>query len=74
MFVPKREEVAEGWRRLHAEELHDLYASLCIWCGYEVPLCNLEPLQPDHSKDMSLHVLTGTSCNFNTLTPVVWKL
>jgi hypothetical protein len=23
----KREEVAEGWRRLHNEELHNLYAS-----------------------------------------------
>jgi hypothetical protein len=26
-FRPKREEVAEGWRRLHNEELHNLYAS-----------------------------------------------
>jgi hypothetical protein len=24
---PKREEVAGGWRRLHNEELHNLYAS-----------------------------------------------
>jgi hypothetical protein len=24
MFVPKREEVAGGWRRLHNEELHNL--------------------------------------------------
>jgi hypothetical protein len=24
---PKREEVAGGWRRLHNEELHTLYAS-----------------------------------------------
>jgi hypothetical protein len=24
---PKREEVVEGWRRLHNEELHNLYAS-----------------------------------------------
>jgi hypothetical protein len=24
---PKREEVAGGWRRLHNEELHKLYAS-----------------------------------------------
>jgi hypothetical protein len=23
---PKREEVKEGWRKLHYEELHDLYS------------------------------------------------
>jgi hypothetical protein len=27
IFVPKREEVAGGWRRLQNEELHNLYAS-----------------------------------------------
>jgi hypothetical protein len=27
IFVPKREEVAGGWRRLRNEELHKLYAS-----------------------------------------------
>jgi hypothetical protein len=27
MFGPKKEEVAGGWRRLHNEELHNLYAS-----------------------------------------------
>jgi hypothetical protein len=27
IFGPKGEEVAEGWRRLHNEELHNLYAS-----------------------------------------------
>jgi hypothetical protein len=27
IFDPKREEVAGGWRRLHKEELHNLYAS-----------------------------------------------
>jgi hypothetical protein len=27
IFVPKREETAGGWRRLHNEELHNLYAS-----------------------------------------------
>jgi hypothetical protein len=26
-YGPKREEVAGGWRRLHNEELHNLYAS-----------------------------------------------
>jgi hypothetical protein len=24
IFVPKREEVVEGWRRLHNEKLHNL--------------------------------------------------
>jgi hypothetical protein len=28
IFGPKREEVAGGWRRLHNEELHNLYGSL----------------------------------------------
>jgi hypothetical protein len=27
IFGPKREEVTEGWRRLHTEELHNLYSS-----------------------------------------------
>jgi hypothetical protein len=27
IFGPKREEVARGWRRLHNEELHNLYTS-----------------------------------------------
>jgi hypothetical protein len=27
IFGPKREEVAEGWRKLHNKELHNLYAS-----------------------------------------------
>jgi len=26
-FGPRREEVGGGWRRLHNEELHSLYAS-----------------------------------------------
>jgi hypothetical protein len=30
IFGPKREEVAGGWRRLHNEELHNLYTSLNI--------------------------------------------
>jgi hypothetical protein len=29
-FGPKREEMAGGWRRLHNEELHNLYASPTI--------------------------------------------
>jgi hypothetical protein len=27
IFGPKREEVVESWKRLHNEELHNLYAS-----------------------------------------------
>jgi hypothetical protein len=27
IFGPKREEVTGGWRKLHNEELHDLYSS-----------------------------------------------
>jgi hypothetical protein len=27
IFGPKREEVAGSWKRLHNEELHNLYAS-----------------------------------------------
>jgi hypothetical protein len=30
IFGPKRDEVAGGWKRLHNEELHNLYASLNI--------------------------------------------
>jgi hypothetical protein len=32
IFGCKREEVAGGWRRLHHEELHNLYTSMnIIW-------------------------------------------
>jgi hypothetical protein len=27
IFGPKRDEVTEGWRKLHNEELNDLYSS-----------------------------------------------
>jgi hypothetical protein len=30
IFGPEREEVAGGWRRLHNEELHNLYTSSYI--------------------------------------------
>jgi hypothetical protein len=35
IFGPKREEVAGGWRRLHNEELHNLYVSPNIIRGIE---------------------------------------
>jgi hypothetical protein len=30
IFGPKRDEVTGGWRKLHNEELHNLYSSPCI--------------------------------------------
>jgi hypothetical protein len=33
IFGPKREEVAGGWRKLHNEEFHNLYASPDIMIG-----------------------------------------
>jgi hypothetical protein len=30
IFGPKREEVIGGWRKLHSEELHNLYSSPSI--------------------------------------------
>jgi hypothetical protein len=41
IFGPKRDEVMGGWRKLHIEELHDLYSSPSIiriikWRGNEV--------------------------------------
>jgi hypothetical protein len=30
MFGPKRDEVTGGWRKLHSEELRDLYSSASI--------------------------------------------
>jgi len=46
IFERKRKEVAGGWRRLHMEELHNMYASLNItrviksrrmkWAGHVV--------------------------------------
>jgi len=44
LFGPKRDEITGAWRRLHDEELHDLYSSINIigmiksrrmrWAGY----------------------------------------
>jgi hypothetical protein len=30
IFGPRRDEVTGGWRKLHNEELHNLYSSPCI--------------------------------------------
>jgi hypothetical protein len=30
IFGPKRDEVRGGWRKLHNEELHNLYSSLSV--------------------------------------------
>jgi hypothetical protein len=38
IFGPKRDEVTGGWRKLHNEELHNLYSSPSIirmrWAGH----------------------------------------
>jgi hypothetical protein len=48
MFRPKRDGVTGGWRKLHNEELHNLYSSSGIiriitsrnrrWAGYVAPM------------------------------------
>jgi hypothetical protein len=48
-------------------------------CGYEVPsmilLCNLKvAMQLYRRKDVSVHVSTCTSYDFNALTPVLWEM
>jgi hypothetical protein len=30
IFGSKKDEVTEGWRKLHKEEFHDLYPSPCL--------------------------------------------
>jgi hypothetical protein len=47
MFGPKRDEVTGGWRKLHNEELHNIYFSPSVirmmksrrmrWAGYVAP-------------------------------------
>jgi hypothetical protein len=54
-------------------------ACQCTWRDYEVPgvilLSNLKgAMKRDPSEDVSVHVSTCTSYDFNALTPVVWKL
>jgi hypothetical protein len=49
-----------------------------MWFTYEIPeiilLCDLKgTVQLDCSKDMSVHVSSCTSYDFNTLMPVVWS-
>jgi hypothetical protein len=47
MFGPKREEVAGVWRRLHSEELHNLYTSPNVVLGDQIKgdemgrICNM---------------------------------
>jgi hypothetical protein len=48
IFGPKRDEVGEGWRKLHNQELHNLYSSPSIiriiksrkmkWAGHVAPM------------------------------------
>ena len=36
LFVPKRDEVTGQWRKLHNEELYDLYCSPTVVSGDEI--------------------------------------
>jgi hypothetical protein len=36
IFEPNTEEVVEGWRRLHNEELHNLYASPNLYSSDQI--------------------------------------
>jgi hypothetical protein len=50
IFGPKREEVAGDWRRLHNEELHNLYDSL-ILLDHQVKECEMGSLCSMHGND-----------------------
>jgi hypothetical protein len=57
IFGPKREESSGDWRRLHNEELHNLYASQDIvraikarrmkWAGYIAPIEDMRSAYKD---------------------------
>jgi hypothetical protein len=57
IFGPKREEVAGGWRRLHNEELHNLYASSSF-------LGSTAQLRPWHHPQNPAEFLGGFSTIF----------
>jgi hypothetical protein len=46
IFGPKRKELAGGWRRLHNEELHNLYASPNIILSFLGSTAQLRPWPP----------------------------
>jgi hypothetical protein len=48
IFVPKRDEVTGGWRKLHNEELHNLYASSSIIIIIIASGVGLSPLYCGH--------------------------
>jgi hypothetical protein len=66
MFGPKRKEVVGGWRRLHNEELHNLYVSPYIikviksrrmrWAAHEKCIHNVcQKLEgKDHLEDLDV--------------------
>jgi hypothetical protein len=47
IFLPKREKVAEGWRSLHNEELHNLYVSP----SHEVKVNEMGSTCSSHGRD-----------------------
>jgi hypothetical protein len=38
IFGPKKDEVTGGWRKLHNEELHNLYSSKMRWARHLAPM------------------------------------
>jgi hypothetical protein len=51
IFRPKREEVAGGWRTLHNEELHNLYASSNVIRVAQVKVVDKDRACSTHGRD-----------------------
>jgi hypothetical protein len=51
IFGPKREEVAGDWRRLHNEELHNLYASPHIIRAIKIKEYEMDGAYSTHRRD-----------------------
>jgi hypothetical protein len=69
IFGPKRDEVTVEWRKLHNEELRDLYSSPSIiriiksgrmrWAGHVVRMASsvIDVLQANESRDATWHAV-----------------
>jgi hypothetical protein len=55
MFEPKRDEVTGGWRKLHNEELHNLYSSPSIirMINLSLPVIHVDSVS--HGFDIAVH-------------------